>query len=238
MDAKVRRVGVLELDAFPTGLYEEIAAALPEAEVVDGSDTFAAARAVLDDAEAKLLARADAIASAALPDAGSAADVGDAVGAVERAARRERAEEAYIAIAPDFDADRRFQRLSGAQPLARRFAIRATIAYKGCWVRRIQTFDREDRQAFVRTDAWFDSLTRSMDSTRPLQPQIAAALAKLPAAHLVHWMAESVVGTRPLAVVASSEAPDAPLPPVPALILTLSLTVEGKAWCGARLAAP
>src|SRR6476620_6017419 len=117
-EAGARRIGVLELDAFPSGLFAELSAAQPGAEFVDASDVFASARAVLDDVERRLVQRADAIAQEALGrlslDASS--NVGSAVGAVERHARLQGAEEVHGAIAPDLDTDRRFLRLSGRRP--------------------------------------------------------------------------------------------------------------------------
>src|SRR4029077_20638666 len=95
-----------------------------------------------DDAERGLLAKADAIAVAALRQAesGKASDAGTLAGLVEQHARLAGAEEVYIAVAPDLDRDRRLNRTSQPTPLADRFAVRASIAYKGCWVRRTGTF--------------------------------------------------------------------------------------------------
>ena len=65
-EGSIHRLAILELDNFPSGLYGEIAAALPGIEIVDGSDTFATARRHLDDVERRLLQRADAMACDAL----------------------------------------------------------------------------------------------------------------------------------------------------------------------------
>jgi hypothetical protein len=235
----VRRVAILELDAFPSGLYDELSAALPGAEFVDGSDVFAIARGTLDAVEQRLLERADAIAQAALDglNTDAAADVGAAVGAVEKQARLQGAEEVYIAIAPDLDSDRRFLRLSGAKPLGRRFAIRATVAYKGSWIRCVQTYarDEKDRLPIRRADAWFETFAASIKSVRPLDKQITVGIASLPGAQLSRWIAEGTVGTRPLAVVASSNGRGEMLRRVPALVLTLELTIDGVPWCAAGL---
>src|SRR5258706_15870275 len=51
----IRRLAILELDNFPSGLYGEITAAPPGVEFVDGSESFAVSRAHLDDAERRLL---------------------------------------------------------------------------------------------------------------------------------------------------------------------------------------
>ena len=105
-DKAVKRVGVLELDALPAGLADELAAAAPKVEWTDGSALFAGLRREPDEAERKLLVRADAIAVAALreADGGKAKDAGTLAGLIEKNARLAGAEEAYIAVAPDLEA--------------------------------------------------------------------------------------------------------------------------------------
>src|SRR5690348_10685804 len=172
----IRRVAILELGKFPGGLYDELTAALPEAEFVDGTESFAKARNALDDVERRLLIKADAIAQCALQSLDPQKhNLGEAVGAVEKAARLQGAEEVYIAIAPDLDSDRRFLRLSGERPLGRRFAIRATVAYKGNWVRHTQTYSKNDQDALAiaRADAFFRSVLARFAAREPVAPQIA-----------------------------------------------------------------
>jgi hypothetical protein len=238
-EAGVRRVAILELDHFPAGLYDELAAALPGVEIVDGSESFAAAREHLDSVERRLLARASMIAQGALDGLTRyPANVGAAVGTVEKHARLQGAEEVYVAIAPDLDSDRRFVRLSGERPLGPRFAIRASVAYKGAWVRHARTYsgNETDLLAIGRADVWFKGFIARIDVNRSLGDSIAAATEHFPQAQLVSWTAEAPVGTRPLAVVASSERPNASLVHVPALLVTIALTIGGVPWCGAGLA--
>ncbi|MEA2824858.1 MAG: hypothetical protein QOF03_1340 [Alphaproteobacteria bacterium] len=236
----IRRLAILELDNFPSGLYGEIAAALPGVEIVDGSEVFAAARAHLDDVERRLLGKAQSMAQAALERLrfGASTDVGAAVGAVEEFARLQGAEEVYVAIAPDLDSDRRFVRLSGNRPLGRRFAMRASLAYKGAWIRQTKTYSRDkaDAQPIRRADTWFKALLANIDAAAALRDQIAAGTERLPGAELVGWMAESPMGTRPLAVIASSREPTETSGHVPALVATVGLTIDGVPWCGAGLA--
>ncbi|HXJ02137.1 MAG TPA: aminopeptidase P family N-terminal domain-containing protein [Micropepsaceae bacterium] len=236
----IRRVAILERDDFPAGLYSEIASALPGVEIVDGTDVFAAARAQCDAVEQRLLGAAARIAGEALGHLkfDVATDVGHAVGAVEQYARLQGAEETYVAIAPDLDSDRRFLRLSGNRPLGRRFAIRATVAYKGAWVRRVQTYsaDPKDRSVIARADAWFNGVLARLDMRRPLGDQTASAIADLSGAQLTHWIAEGPVGTRPLSAIASSEGPAQTDVRAPMTVLTLGLTIDGMPWCGAGLA--
>jgi len=232
----IRRVAILELDAFPSGLYDELAAALPNAEFVDGSEAFAAARSHLDSAERCLLARAKNIAQEALEslDESSAGDVGNAVGQVEKIARLQGAEEAYVAIAPDLESGRRFVRLSGNRRLGRIFAIRATVAYKGSWLRQTKTYaaDEKARGRIEHADAWFEAFVSRIDVSRPLRDQIAAALADIRDAEIAGFIAEAPIGTRPLAALGATQT----LENMPALVVTLGLNVGGTPWCGAALA--
>ena len=81
-DGRVHRLGVLELDALPSGLYDDLVAAAPIVEPIDASAVFAGLRRSIDDAERRLLAHTDAIAVAALEriDAASAEDAGTDAG--------------------------------------------------------------------------------------------------------------------------------------------------------------
>jgi hypothetical protein len=233
-DKAVRRVGVLEYDALPAGLADELAAAAPAVEWTDGSALFAGLRRSADDAERGLLAHADAIAVAALREAqtGRARDAGTLSGLIEKSARLAGAEEAYIAVAPDLAADKRLNRTSQPTPLAERFAVRASISYKGCWVRRTRTFGGDDASA--KADAWFDGVVRALEPGKPLAAQIAAQLKALPDTTLQSWLAESCIGSYPLSAVGSARAPgkDAPVADQ-FLVLTLELSLGGAPWIGA-----
>jgi hypothetical protein len=237
-DTAVRQVGVLELDALPSGAYDDLVAAAPGCAFVDATPTFAAVRRGIDDAEQRLLARADAIAVAALdqvrPDL--AVDAGSVAGVVEKHARLAGAEEAYIAVSPDLAADRRMIRASAALALGQRFALRASIAYKGHWVRRTRTFakDAEEQASLARVEGWFADSMRSLDPGATLGERIATKLKKLPASALVSWMAESTIGSYPLQVIADSRSPGMTrLADRDFLVLTLELTADGAPWLGA-----
>jgi hypothetical protein len=229
--AAVKRVGVLEYDTVPAGLADDMADALPGAEWVDGSVMFASLRRETDEPERGLLAKADAIAAAALKkaEAGEAADAGTLAGLIEQSARLAGAEEAYIAVAPDLATDRRLNRTSQPTPLAERFAVRASIAYKGCWVRHVRTFGKDA----AKTDAWFDGV--SIEAGKPIQNQLAEQLKNLPGATLTSWMAESCIGSYPLSAIATSRAPEkTALAKGQFVVLTVDLTVGGASWVGAR----
>jgi|SRR5829696_6648405 len=232
-----KRVGVLERDALPAGLYDDVMAAAPDAELIDATALFAAERRSIDDAERKLIERAYALAMAALDqvDIATVKDAGALAGIVERHARLGGAEECFIAIAPYLAADRRLIRISKPVPLAERFGVRASIAYKGNWVRRTRTFATDDtgRRAITRADAWLDEAVRCFKADKPLGSQIITRLKDLRGAELKSWMAESCVGSYPLEVIASSATSDKGAPDGSFLVLSLDLTVNGVPWIGA-----
>src|SRR5262249_8840862 len=58
----------------------------------------------------------------------------------EDEARRLGAEEIYIAAAPDLARDARLRRIEGESRPGKSFAVRASVAYKGTWIRLVRTF--------------------------------------------------------------------------------------------------
>src|SRR5207253_5772295 len=139
-----------------------------------------------------------AMAIAALREAetGKAKDAGTLAGLVEQSARLAGAEETYIAVAPELVADRRLNRTSQPTPLADRFAVRASIAYKGCWVRRIRAFTKGGGAA--KADAWLEGVVRSLEAGKPVGTQLAAKLKELPGASFIGWHIETCRGSYPL----------------------------------------
>jgi len=231
-DPAVKKVGILEYDTLPSGLADEMATAAPAVEWIDGTAVFTGLRREVDDSERGLLAKADAMAVVALREAetGKATDAGTLAGLVEQSARLAGAEETYIAVAPDLAADRRLNRTSQPTPLADRFAVRASIAYKGCWVRRTRTFAKDAAKA----DAWFDGVVRSIEGGKTIASQLAAKLNELPGAKLTSWMTESCTGSYPLSAVASSRATTKDAPENGQfLVLTIQLTIDVAPWLGA-----
>src|SRR5262249_47880684 len=143
--AGCKRVGVLDFDGLPAGLFDEIMGAAPAVTLAELGDTFVTVRRLIDAAERGLIGRADALAAEALGGVvAGARDAGEVAGLVEKSARLGGAEEAYIAVAPDLDRDPRMIRVAGTMPLGPRFAVRASIAYKGAWVRRVRSFARDE----------------------------------------------------------------------------------------------
>jgi len=132
-------VGIVDFDGLPAGIAADLREAGPELKLTDASALFAQLRSRADPAEIALATRAAAIAQAALAQA-DGASLNAMIAAVERQARLLGAEEIYVAAVPDLEQDYRFIRVEGEPPRGKRFALRATVAYKGAWIRLIRTF--------------------------------------------------------------------------------------------------
>src|SRR3984957_9601744 len=131
-------VGVVDFDGFPAGIVEDLREGGPQLTLQDASTLFASFRAVADPAEIALASRAAEIARRALAAAQSKT-LNDMIAGVENKARALGAEEIYIAAAPDLKSDMRFRRIEGEAALGETFALRATVAYKGTWIRLVRS---------------------------------------------------------------------------------------------------
>jgi Creatinase/Prolidase N-terminal domain len=135
-------VGVVDFDHLSVGIVDDLRGAGPRLVLSDASGLFASLRARADPAEMMLTIRASSIAANALSRIVPYDGISEIVATVEGEARRLGAEEVYVAVAPDLERDRRLIRIEGEPVLGQRFSVRATVAYKGSWVRRTVTVDR------------------------------------------------------------------------------------------------
>jgi hypothetical protein len=136
-------VGVADLDGLSAGIVDDLREGGPRLVLHDASALFAGLRAKADPAEIALATRAVAIARSALKQAARASSLGERIAAVEKHAREQGAEEIYIAAAPDLTRDGRLKRIEGEAALGESFALRATVAYKGTWIRLVRTFGQD-----------------------------------------------------------------------------------------------
>jgi hypothetical protein len=132
-------VGIVDFDGLPAGIAADLREAGADLRLTDASALLATLRGTADAAEIALASKAAAIAHAALAQAGGQS-LNAMIAAVEHQARLLGAEEIYLAAAPDLARDARFIRIEGERALGRHFALRATVAYKGAWIRLIRTF--------------------------------------------------------------------------------------------------
>jgi Xaa-Pro aminopeptidase len=208
-------VGVVELDTLSAGIAGDLAEGGPRLTVTDASEVFAQLRAQPDPAEIALAEKAASIAHVALAQISrDGDDLGSMLAAAEAAARRHGAEEIYLAAAPDLDRDLRLRRLEGSVARGPSFAVRASVAYKGSWVRLTRTIHPDDAAARQAIDAFAGAVAQLPE---------ARGLAAFPS-----WLVEGCRFTQPLdALMGSRVAP--PTPPLPRLLSVQARIDVGRA---------
>jgi hypothetical protein len=207
-------VGIVDFDGLPAGIAEDLREGGPQLTLHDASALFASLRTVADQAEIALASRAADIGLRAL-SAAQGNTLNDMIAGVEGEARQLGAEEIYIAAVPDLDRDTRFRRIEGEVALGKTFALRATVAYKGTWVR----------------------LVRSMCEAaimREASARFAQAVASLPSgrgfAGFRSWLVEGCCMAQPLDPLIGSRLGEGH-PPLPGALVSVqaALAVDGQA---------
>ena len=185
-------VGIVDFDGLPAGIAEDLREGGPKLTLHDASALFALLRAVADPAETALASRAAEIGRHAL-SAAQGRTLNDMIAGAESKARVLGAEEIYIAAAPDLGRDTRFRRIEGEAALGKTFALRATVAYKGTWIRLVRSvcdaaIAQEAAARFAQAVALLPSdrgfagfrswLVEGCRMTQPLDPLIGSRLAE------------------------------------------------------------
>jgi len=206
-------VGIVDFDGLPAGIAEDLREGGPELTLSDASALFAKLRGKADPAEIALATKAAAIARQAL-EAAQGDTLNAKIAAAEQRARLQGAEEIYLATAPDLGRDARFLRIEGERTLGETFALRATVAYKGVWVR------------FVR--AFCDS-----EIARRAAAQFAQAVAQLPSdrgfAGFTSWLVEGCRMAQPLEPLMGSRL-ESVIPPLSGALVSVqaTLAIDGQ----------
>jgi hypothetical protein len=233
-DKNVRRVGVLEFDMLPFGISNDLTKDAAALKFADATEVFASVRQYLDEAEIALIGKTDAMVRQALAAPSLGMEAGAFLGLVDETLRDAGAEETYLAIAPDLRVDGRFVRNPGPLVLGDCVAVSASVALKGCWVRRTQSFAAGGaaQAVFARAEAWWAQGGCVLRAGQPIGRQVRAAVACLPGARLKSWTAEGCRGSYPLQVIASPSADAAPVAGS-LVVLTVSLEIDGLNWLAA-----
>ena len=211
-------IGIADLDGLSAGIVDDLREGGPDLTLRDASALFARLRAEADPPEIALAVTAAAIAQRALAQIPSMqaereAKLGEIIAAIEREARGLGAEEIYIAAAPDLVHDCRFKRIEGEARLGGRFALRATVAYKGTWIRLVRTFEGQgvatpNEEAAVR---------------------FAAAIAELPSERgftgASSWLVEGCRIAQPLEPLLGSRVAE-PITPAAGALVSVQATID------------
>lgn len=206
-------VGVVELGSLRADVAEGLQKGGAGLRLSDATGLFERLRGAADAAEIALAAKAGTIAQRALAAAHGAKNIGAAVAAAEAQARGLGAEEIYVAAAADLARDRRLMRIEQNPPaLGRSYALRATVAYKGVWVRVTRTF----RNGAV------DVLAGAAES-------FAAAVSTLPDDRgfkdFSSWLVEGCRVAQPLDALMGSKVEE-PLPPTAGALVSVQATID------------
>jgi creatinase/prolidase-like protein len=207
-------VGVVDFDGLPIGIADDLREGGPGLTLRDASALFAALRAVADPADIALATKAAAIGRHALA-AAAGENLNAMIAAVESEARRLGAEEIYVAAAADLARDVRFKRIEGEAAPGKSFALRATVAYKGTWVRLVRSIG----EAAIMQEA---------------ASRFAQAVASLPDhrgfAGFRAWLVEGCRMAQPLDPLIGSRLGDGH-PPLPGALVSVqaALSVDGQA---------
>ena len=208
-------VGVADLDGLPAGVADDMGSSGSGLRLVDATELVQRLRGAAEPSEIALSLHALEIAHRALATVGAVgAGMGAILARVEREARLRGAEEIYLAAAPDLIASRHLRRIEGDEPLGRSFALRATVAYKGHWIRLIRTFGADGA-----------GLARA-------QERLASAVAALPDtlgfADAASWLIEGCRIAQPLEPLAGSRIADpVPLPEGALVSAQASYAIDG-----------
>ncbi len=132
-------VGIADFDGLPAGVAADLREGGSELTLSDATALFTKLRGKTDPAEIALATKAASIAHSALAAAQNG-QLNAMIASAEREARLLGAEEIYLAAAPDLARGARFMRIEGEAAAGKTFALRATVAYKGVWIRLIRAF--------------------------------------------------------------------------------------------------
>jgi hypothetical protein len=215
--APAAAVGIADLDGLSAGIIDDLREGGARLALSDASTMFARLRAEADPAEIALAVAAATIAQRALAQVTGGGKLGEIMAAVEREARELGAEEIYLAAAPDLARESAFKRIEGDAPLGERFALRASVAYKGTWVRLSRTFEANGNAS----------------ANEPAAAQLARAVAELPSERgfsgVSSWLVEGCRIAQPLAPLMGSRIA-APTPPAPGALVSVqaTLSIDGR----------
>lgn len=206
-------VGIVDFDHLSAGIADDFREGGPRLALSDASELFAQARAEADPAEIALATKAASIAHHALSQVrGDGTDLGKMIAAAEAAARELGAEEIYLAAAPDLARDHRLRRIEGEIATSRSFSVRASVAYKGSWVRLVRTIDR-------------DATTRPRDAGARFTEAVASLPSERGLAQFASWLVEGCRLTQPLEPLMGSRIKSSH-PPVLGMLVSVQARVD------------
>ena len=215
----IKKIGVVDADRLPNGLANPFRQAFNGIELIDATDLYMSARSPADVPEIALTRHAAEIADDAIDVAriGKFTRASALISAIDGNARENAAEEVAIAVVPDLSKGTDFIRVEGDVDLGQHYAVRATVAYKGFWVRRTATLSQGGAP-----ESWADAAARlrTIEGDLGTGGDIAQKMSGYK-----WWAAVGPLGGHPLADLAGSNN-DTPRKIGAGSIVSVSLRIE------------
>ena len=216
------RIGIAAMPDVPQAVLAGLQRTLPHAQLMDAQAWYGELEAGFLPPP-QLSQRAAAIAREALAEVVPAASrrANAIVAAVEGHCRRHGAEEVLVTMAPDLRQSATLHRLEGDASLGDRFAVQASLAYKGTWLRLASSYVRTgtgfvERPECARARAALHGLAAGV-----IASEAALAAARAAGSALEDWQLEARRAGLPLACVAAHGHGDGAVPPHATLSLQL-----------------
>lgn len=200
---RATRIGVAAMSDVPQAALDALCRDLPGARLEDAQSWYAALEAGFHPPPL-LARRALAIAQDGLRqvDMLATTDAHAIVAAVEGHCRQAGAEDVLVWMAPDLDRSAALQRLEGEVTLGERFAVQASLAYKGCWLRLATSYLRTANGCVEDPTC---GRARAALRDQPIAADAAAAAARAAGATLEDWRVEARRAGLPLADIAGPQ---------------------------------
>ena len=222
----IKKIGVVDADRLPNGLANPFRQAFNGIELIDATDLYTGARSPADAPEIALTRRAAEIADDAIDVArtGGFTRASALISAIDGHARENAAEEVAIAVVPDLATGTDFIRVEGDVDLGAHYAVRATVAYKGFWIRRTASLSQGEAP-----ESWADAAAR----LRTIEAELSTG-GDLPAkmSGFKWWAAVGPLGGHPLADLAGSNAPTRKIGAGSIISLSLRIDTHDGPWLG------
>lgn len=218
------RVGLVDLDELPASVMQPIAET--DRVLCDATALIDGLRHPADASETQLASRAQQIARDALAARPALAErASEVASAAERVARLAGAEEVLLRVAPDLSQSATLLRLEGDFALGPHHAVEISVAYKGVWTRRTESFSRGAEPA---------SWANARQGFEVLATRGASAAGVQALGPVARWSCEASSGLHPLAAVAGSGLTSArTLPSGSQCVLNVALNLPEGAWLAA-----
>jgi len=222
-----QRIGIVGMDSLPWSVANPLFSAMPADKLVDASAMFAALRQPGDSYEHALFDKAANIAANAFKAVPAGAQkVSEVTATIEASARLAGAEELLLRFAPDLAKGVVLQRMEGDASPGATWAVEASVAYKGVWVRLGRSMASGAAPAsWTAANQWFDKASKTAGAA------LSGSSNDQAPGQLISGCLEASTGVHPLSVIAAKGIPPVfALPEGTHAVLSAQLALANGHW--------